>query len=269
MNECKHGQQARVCEMCELESELTRLRDLTCGKCGRSLAPDGDCHGCRADLLEVEMSAATEMALRRASEIGSLKTKCGELQLADAGRWFQQYKAAEDALDRLREKIPHVGARIGIAELERDVERLEANIREEAERADDFGVRWQAEKTRAETAETDLADTEFELEAVEANRKKWVRQFIPAEMYEASDHDEDGEALLRWRKRWDELQADNERLMEQLEETRKERDREQAMRGHAIDRAATAEAKLEKMERAERTALLAFRGEAASADEEE
>lgn len=37
------------------EAKAANLRDATCGKCGRSLAPDGDCHGCRADKLEVKI----------------------------------------------------------------------------------------------------------------------------------------------------------------------------------------------------------------------
>lgn len=46
------AQEARVAE---LEKNLEAVRDAECGKCGRSLAPDGDCHGCRADRLEVEV----------------------------------------------------------------------------------------------------------------------------------------------------------------------------------------------------------------------
>ena len=37
-----------------LDVETGRLRNAECGKRGRSLVPDGDCHGCRADRLEVE-----------------------------------------------------------------------------------------------------------------------------------------------------------------------------------------------------------------------
>lgn len=51
-----------------LESEFeymrkvkVRLRDMECGKCGRSLAPDGDCHGCRADRLEVKIGNVLDL----------------------------------------------------------------------------------------------------------------------------------------------------------------------------------------------------------------
>jgi len=39
----------------ELAGENDRLREAECGRCGRSLPPDGDCHGCRADKLEAEV----------------------------------------------------------------------------------------------------------------------------------------------------------------------------------------------------------------------
>ena len=44
------------------EAEIERLRDAECGTCGRSLAPDGDCHGCRADRLEARVGALREWA---------------------------------------------------------------------------------------------------------------------------------------------------------------------------------------------------------------
>ena len=65
--DCKHGRLARSCEICELEKEveelkakLGNLQDAVCGKCGRSLAPDGDCHGCRADRLEATLLGVRE-----------------------------------------------------------------------------------------------------------------------------------------------------------------------------------------------------------------
>lgn len=47
-----------------LDDTIDRLRSAECGKCGRSLAPDGDCHGCRADRLEVKLAAVREVAER-------------------------------------------------------------------------------------------------------------------------------------------------------------------------------------------------------------
>jgi len=45
-----------LCEVVgERDAELERLKNCECGKCHRSLAPDGDCHGCRADRLEMEI----------------------------------------------------------------------------------------------------------------------------------------------------------------------------------------------------------------------
>jgi len=44
-------------EIEKAEADNERLRELTCCKCGRSLAPDGDCHGCRADRLEKALEA--------------------------------------------------------------------------------------------------------------------------------------------------------------------------------------------------------------------
>ncbi|OEU66297.1 MAG: hypothetical protein BA863_10390 [Desulfovibrio sp. S3730MH75] len=45
-------------------TELSNLREAICGKCGRSLAPDGDCHGCRADKLEIIISEIKEWRAR-------------------------------------------------------------------------------------------------------------------------------------------------------------------------------------------------------------
>ena len=47
-------------EIAALKAEVERLRESECGKCGRSLAPDGDCHGCRADRLEADARASGE-----------------------------------------------------------------------------------------------------------------------------------------------------------------------------------------------------------------
>lgn len=44
----------------EARAVADRLREAVCLECHRSLAPDGDCHGCRADRLEV--ACATMLA---------------------------------------------------------------------------------------------------------------------------------------------------------------------------------------------------------------
>lgn len=49
-------------ELKKAEAANERLRNAECGKCGRSLAPDGDCHGCRADRLEARVGALREWA---------------------------------------------------------------------------------------------------------------------------------------------------------------------------------------------------------------
>jgi hypothetical protein len=45
----------------ELENQIQLLRSATCGRCGRSLPPDGDCHGCEADLLHKQVTEMTHI----------------------------------------------------------------------------------------------------------------------------------------------------------------------------------------------------------------
>lgn len=48
----------------KLREENERLRQAECGRCGRSLPPDGDCYGCESDrLLAVLKSARNVLAM--------------------------------------------------------------------------------------------------------------------------------------------------------------------------------------------------------------
>jgi len=105
----------------------------------------------------------------------------------------------------------HSNFRVGqrFSRLEREIAKLTAEnerLKADVEILTAAGVTtndWlRREKKRLEV---ELAGTEAELESVEKNRKKWVAQFVPAEMYHASDHDEHGEALERWREKWNEM----------------------------------------------------------------
>jgi len=44
--------------MREQKAKLIFIKDAVCGKCGRSLPPDGDCYGCAADRLQIELATA-------------------------------------------------------------------------------------------------------------------------------------------------------------------------------------------------------------------
>ena len=46
----------------ELEQENATLRNAKCLKCGKSLAPDGDCYACECDRLHLQLASAIDMA---------------------------------------------------------------------------------------------------------------------------------------------------------------------------------------------------------------
>jgi len=63
-------------EIERLQAENKQLREAECGVCGRSLPPDGDCHGCRADRAEERLCAVVNGVF--------LAARHGNVQLAVA-----------------------------------------------------------------------------------------------------------------------------------------------------------------------------------------
>ena len=51
-------------QIVELEAKVSRLQEHTCGSCGRSLPPDGDCYGCEVDRLRAKLEAVREFAYK-------------------------------------------------------------------------------------------------------------------------------------------------------------------------------------------------------------
>ena len=105
---CPCGVYDEHCEHCiHRDDYIEYLRNAECGKCGRSLPPDGDCYGCESDRLTAELAEAKHDA-----ENGWMLARSWEKKADDALNEIEVWKSVRPDQDKDRR----------IAELEADVQ---------------------------------------------------------------------------------------------------------------------------------------------------
>ena len=98
---CPCGVYDEHCPHCVHRDELIEdMKQAECGKCGRSLAPDGDCFGCEADRLTAENAALLEVF--RAGKAIIDYSEEGERY--DWPDWDEKFDALRSAIDAVRNK---------------------------------------------------------------------------------------------------------------------------------------------------------------------
>ena len=124
---------AQRAEIAALKAEVERLRESECGKCGRSLAPDGDCHGCRADRLEAEVKYRSVEHSADSAKIRDLKAEIKNMRIRPYmdGRLKAEFAEQAKEMERLKADLAHANAGSAVfeekyIEQRSEVERLRA-----------------------------------------------------------------------------------------------------------------------------------------------
>ena len=104
---CPCGVYDEHCPHCVHRDELIEdMKQAECGKCGRSLAPDGDCFGCEADRLTADNAALREL-LNRAAYIMEYQSRPREkrrMLMTDSEAFDQIIQDIRAALDAAKEE---------------------------------------------------------------------------------------------------------------------------------------------------------------------